>query len=352
MSCRMKTRRRIGGGLAVGLLAAAISHGATAKDLKTISMIYFNGSSESVEVGLMVDEGILERNGLKPEFAKATSGPAITSALASGSVQFGPGYPALYLPALKQNRALRVAAPFATSLFYNVIAQKSIDLVDPGVGVNSNALENVKRMRGKTVGVVALGGQTQVFVQLLAQKAGVDHRDITFVPTGGAASALAAFKNKQIDFLVTWMPEDGLFGPQGIEYQTAVNVNSGPDNNLGLIVNLWLVNADFAAANPDIAQAFCKATVEVRQFVKDPKNKERVLEIMQKYQGLDRKGAEIVYGKWRYVYEPSKVNYISEDLWREQSRFLSGTKDEGYVPDYNKHVNADCMKLGQEAMKQ
>ena len=127
MSCRMKTRRRIGGGLAVGLLAAAISHGATAKDLKTISMIYFNGSSESVEVGLMVDEGILERNGLKPEFAKATSGPAITSALPAGRCS-PPGYPAP-ICALA-NRALW-SPPSSQHPLYNVIAQKISTLLIP-----------------------------------------------------------------------------------------------------------------------------------------------------------------------------------------------------------------------------
>ncbi|MCO6049327.1 ABC transporter substrate-binding protein [Mesorhizobium sp. RP14(2022)] len=339
-------------GLAIGLVGAAISSVAAAQEQKTISMIYFNGSSEALEVGILMDEGIFEKNGLKPEFAQATSGPAITSALASGSVQFGPGYPALYLPALKQNRALRVAGPFAESGFYNIIAQKEIELADPGVGVNENSLENVKSMMGKTVGVTALGAQTQVFVQLLAQQGGLDYKEITFVPTGGAASALAAFKNKQVDFLVTWIPEDGLLAEQGIEYQTAVNANSGPDNSFGLINGLWLVNSDFADENPDIAHAFCKATIELRQFVQDPQNKERVLEIMQKHQGLDRKGAEIVYENWRYVYEPIEVNYVSENLWREQSRYLTGTKDEGYVPEYGNYISNDCMKLGQQAMKQ
>ncbi len=130
MSCRMKTRRRIGGGLAVGLLAAAISHGATAKDLKTISMIYFNGSSESVEVGLMVDE-ILERNGLKPEFAKATSGPAITSALASGSVQFGPGYQPSICPLLSRTGRYGSLPPSQHPSFTTSLPRRASTLLTP-----------------------------------------------------------------------------------------------------------------------------------------------------------------------------------------------------------------------------
>jgi ABC-type nitrate/sulfonate/bicarbonate transport system substrate-binding protein len=333
---------------ALSLLAGS----AAAKELTPISMIFFTGSSESVQIGVMTEEGIFEKNGLKPSFSNATSGPAITSALASGSVQFGPGYPGLYLPALKQKRDLIIAAPFAESSFYGIIAQPTVNVADPGKGLTEQAKANLKLLEGKTVGVTALGAQTQIFVQLLAQKAGVDPQKITFIPTGGAATAIASFKNKQVDFLVTWIPEDGLLKAAGVQYKNLVNVNSGPDNTFGNLINdLWLANGEFVRKNPETAMAFCRATVEARKFIQDPKNKEAVIKVMQKYQGLDREGAELVYQTRRYVYEPIASTYVDEALWKSQSAYLTGTPNEGYAPPYEKYINKDCMKLGQAAMR-
>jgi hypothetical protein len=97
--------------------------------------------------------------------------------------------------------------------------------------------------------------------------------------------------------------------------------------------------------------AFCKATVEARQFIQDPKNKEAVLKVMQKQQGLTREGAELVYATRRYVYEPSESTYISEAMWKSQSAYLTGTPNQGYIPPYDNHINKGCMELGKKAMR-
>ncbi|MYN12366.1 ABC transporter substrate-binding protein [Pusillimonas sp. TS35] len=325
--------------------------GVAAKELTPVTLIYFTGSSESIQIGVMVEHKLFEKHGLKPEFANATSGPAITSALASGSVQFGPGYPGLYLPALKQKRDLVVAAPFAETSFYSIIGHADADIKDPGKGLTDQAKANLKQLEGKRVGVTALGAQTQIFVQLLAQQAGVDASKITFIPTGGAASALSAFKTNQVDYLVTWIPEDGLMKDAGIGYKNLVNVNTGPDNTFGDLINdLWLANGKFVRENPEAALAFCKATIEARQFIADPANKDAVLAVMQKYQALKPEGAQTVYNDRRYVYEPTEATYVDEDLWKAQSQYLTGTSLEGYVPPYKDHINAECMKLGKDAI--
>ncbi len=337
--------------IAVLGLAGLMSTTAAAKEPTPISLIYFTGSSEAIQIGVMVEHKLFEKNGLKPEFANATSGPAITSALASGSVQFGPGYPGLYLSALKQKRDLIVAAPFAETSFYSIAGPEDIQIDDPGIGLTDQAKKNLKLLEGKRVGVTALGAQTQIFVQLLAQEAGVDPSKITFIPTGGAASALSAFQNKQVDFLVTWIPEDGLMEDKNIKYKNLVNVNTGPDNTFGNLINdLWLANGEFVRKNPETALAFCKAAVEARQFIADPKNKDAVLAIMQKYQSLEPAGAQAVYDARRYVYEPTKATYIDESLWKAQSQYLVGTPLEGYSPSYEDYINPDCMKLGQAAI--
>lgn len=346
MRCKLKST------IAMLGLAGFVGGTAVAKDLTPISLVYFTGSSESIQIGVMVEHQFFEKNGLKPEFANATSGPAITSALASGSVQFGPGYPGLYLPALKQKRDLVVAAPFAETSFYSIAGPADLEVGDPGQGLTEQAKENLKLLEGKRVGVTALGAQTQIFVQLLAQHADIDASKITFIPTGGAASALSAFQNNQVDFLVTWIPEDGLMEDMGIEYKNLVNVNTGPDNTFGNLINdLWLANGEFVRKNPEVALAFCKATVEARQFIADPENEDAVLAVMEKYQALKPEGAKAVYDARRYVYEPTQFTYIDEELWDAQGQYLKDTPIEGYSPSYADHINTDCMKLGQEAIQ-
>lgn len=337
--------------LIASALSATMAGKALAQDLTPISMVFFTASSESIQAGVMVEQKIFEKNGLLPTFANATSGPAITSALASGTVQFGTGYPSLYLPALKLKRDLVVAGPFAEPLFYSLIAQPEMGVPDPGKGLTEQAKSNLKLMEGKTVGVTALGAQTQVFVELLAQEADVDIDKITFIATGGAASAISAFQNKGVDFLVTFMPEDAMFKEAGVDYTTIVNVNTGPDNTFGNLINdLWLANGEFIRKNPETALAFCRATVEARQFISDPANEEAVLDVIQKYQALTREGAKMTYDAYRYIWEPVKTTYIDEELWQRQSQYLTGTANEGYVPPYDAHINEACMELGQSVI--
>lgn len=321
------------------------------KPLAPITVIYFTGSSGGLIVNVMTENHLFEKNGLKPSFAKATSGPAITSALASGTVQFGPGYPALYLPALKEHRDLIIASPFIQPGFYNVIAQSTYDLKDPGIGLNDNSKANLKQLVGATVGVTALGAQSQVFVQLLAEKAGLNWHDITFIPTGGASTAIASFLHKRVDFLLTWPPEDGILASQRVKYKTVVNATTSETNQFeNLVNNVWLANGEFVRNHPDRALGLCRAAIEASSFIADPKNKQEVLAIMKKDMGLSENGAEYVYRKWRWVWAPSRNNYLSKARWEAQSRYLTGTRIEGYVPNYDKYINPSCMALGQQAI--
>lgn len=330
----------------------ALADDQTGKSLAPITVIYFTGSSEGLLVNVMTEQHFFEKNGLAPSFAKATSGPAITSALASGTVQFGPGYPALYLPALKQHRDLIVAGPFVQPGFYNVIAQPSYDIKDPGIGINENSKANLKLLLGSTVGVTALGAQTQVTVQLLAKSAGLDWRKITFIPTGGASTAIASFLHKRIDFLVTWPPEDGILASEGSKYKTVVNAATSETNQFeDLVNNVWLANGNFVRTHPELALGLCRATIEASAFIADPKNKKRVLAVMKKYQGISDAAAEYVYKKWRWVWAPTKTNFLSKQRWEAQSRYLMGTSIEGYVPSYDKYINKPCMALGQQAIE-
>ncbi|MBE0612992.1 MAG: ABC transporter substrate-binding protein [Burkholderiales bacterium] len=350
---RWKVARKVVASMLLCLpFVGARAAGESGSSLTPITVIYFTGSSEGFLVNVMTEQHFFEKNGLMPSFAKATSGPAITSALASGSVQFAPGYPALYLPALKQNRDLIVASPFVQPGFYNIIAQASFDIKNPGIGLTEEAKANLKLLLGHQVGVTALGAQTQVTAQLLATKAGLDWHKITFIPTGGASTAIASFLNKQIDFLVTWPPEDGILASRKAAYKTVVNSATSEENQFeNLINNTWMANGEFVRTHPKAALGLCRAAIEASTFIANPMNKDAVLAIMKKYQGITQDEAEYEYGKWRWEWAPSQANYLSKARWDAQSRYLVGTSIAGYVPDYEKYVNKDCMELGRQAIK-
>ena len=69
-------------------------------------------------------------------------------------------------------------------------------------GVSTRTMPNYKSLadlRGKKIGVSALGSSTNIMANLVLSRAGINASDVSFVSLGTAASALSAMRSGQID---------------------------------------------------------------------------------------------------------------------------------------------------------
>jgi NitT/TauT family transport system substrate-binding protein len=82
---------------------------------------------------------------------------------------------------------------------------------DPALQIHSLA-----DLKGKRVGVTALGSSTEFQLRYQAAKAGVDAKDLTIIPVGSGPTAIAAVEHKAVDALVTQDPTATVLERRGL----------------------------------------------------------------------------------------------------------------------------------------
>lgn len=138
------------------------------------------------------DQGLWEKNGLKPDLKVFTNGPIQIQALGAGSLDFGyvgPG--ALWLPA---SGKAKIVAMNALGLSDRVIAQE--------------AFKTMADLKGRKVGVPE-GTSGDMLLRLALAKAGMKIADVDVIKMD-PSTLVSAFASKQIDGAGIWYPLVGV----------------------------------------------------------------------------------------------------------------------------------------------
>lgn len=125
-------------------------------------------------------------------------------------------------------------------------------------------------LRGMTIGVTALGSQTQFMVEYLALQAGVSPADISFVSVGGGTGAVAAIRNGAVDAVVTGEPALTALTLAGdVKLVADTRTNAG---TIGIFGGLYpsgtiYARSDFIERNPATMEAIALAMVRALQWI-------------------------------------------------------------------------------------
>jgi ABC-type nitrate/sulfonate/bicarbonate transport system substrate-binding protein len=142
----------------------------------------------------------------------------------------------------------------------------------------------VQGLRGKTIGVGAIGGGQQAISDSILGSAGVEPSEVQYVAVGFGEGAIGQLEAGNVDVVLTYPFLTQQAGDRGT---VIVDVpEHAPDELRGAMNAGWVAPKDWLDANPEAAEAFCDALGDGVSFVQDAENATRTEEILSERFGL------------------------------------------------------------------
>jgi NitT/TauT family transport system substrate-binding protein len=259
--------------------AAGLAAAATTDELNVQS---YPGTTLSLPLYAGQAKGIFEKHGIKVNIVGIPAGPQATQALLTGGVDImGNGVSNTLLAQAKlakSGSSERIVGLLQgeSGLHYSLMGQSGIKW--PAQGDVKAVAEALK---GKTVGVTAIGADTQQIVEGLLKMHGVDPKSVTFVAIGSGASAYAAFEAKHVDTVVGWAPTQTVLSDKGAKMLIDFRKGEGGSFSPWTILTYQALKSN-VDKSPQKFVKFQKAIEEATAFTKDPKNLDELVAIFSK----------------------------------------------------------------------
>jgi NitT/TauT family transport system substrate-binding protein len=310
MGSKLFTSRRLVLLVAAGMALAAAGCGGAANSGAGAG----KAGGKSMTIGLQLDwdnlpafvaleQGFLKAHGISDvKYVKFTALPAMMTAVSQGQVDA-----ALQTPPVMHKFNEASSGP---KLKFFAPGLQSIQLwsARTGSGVPSAAngdwQSTVKAWKGKKIGVPARGGLTEYLTNYMARQVGLNpDTDLTYVAIGLGPSELAALKTGAAD-IDAGVPYGATLISGAQAGYPVLNLLRGE----GPAVLHKLANTNYLASekrikeNRELFAGFAAALTDARKFLKDPANRAKVEQIIQKHVNVDAARAKVLY-EWIDSYD-------------------------------------------------
>ena len=296
-----------------------------------ITYVGFDGAPLNLIEQVAIDRGMFTAQGLDVKWVGATNGGQMVSALMGGSAQIGVLTISATAPLIKQGQCFQYLTNGART-YYNLIAQPDLKLPNANVPYPGNLID----LKGKKIAINARGTAMEFMMDAVLKQAGIKPSEITYIATGGAATAVAAFRNKQVDVALDFPIQEQMLKPS--EYQSMAKLTDIATNNP--IHHLTQVfsgtSCDFAKANPSVITAFCSAVGDAYKFVNNPANRDAVVGVVQKTLSIDKTTAESFWSQYSSAWPSPKIDIPT---WNAQKILLPAGSE---LPPYGQYVSSAC----------
>lgn len=286
-------------------------------ETQSLTLGYYPNSALSLAWFVAEEHGFFDDSGLDVEMVPFKSGPENVAALIGGTSQVGVGGPANAMPPMVAGESLVVSGP-ALGLNYLLVAVA--DEVPSDIEAGSD--EALQALKGKAIGVPALGGAAEIFARVLLEEAGMDpDSDVTFIGVGSAATSVPALAENQIQAIVASGATPDLARAQGVELVTIANALDGTAGDLG-----DNESAVFGILNKDFAESaamdrYCEAISGAIDWLHDPANAEAGAALTAEVTGLDLDLATKLYDSeadaWRL--QVTEKGWDEDTAWTLES---------------------------------
>jgi NitT/TauT family transport system substrate-binding protein len=235
---------------------------AESQKLDRVRIGYSSISSSRIALWVASDMGFFKKNGLAAE-AIVTPGVQGTQALIAGELQFYlGGVDSAALAAVRGSDLVVLAT--AEPIEYKLITQPNV--------------KTVKEVRGKKIVVDRVGGTSYYISLQILEKVGLKSGDVELVQVGGGGNQrVAAFKSGLVAGVVT---SPDRFEQLKIPYHVLADAM---EMGIKVMGNSYLTTRSFRDQNKDVVLRTMKSLVQGRRWAKDPKNRQEVLRIYNRY---------------------------------------------------------------------
>jgi NitT/TauT family transport system substrate-binding protein len=262
-------------GSILGILIFSLSdlRPAGAQALKEIRIGTSDVTSTNFSIYYAKDRKFFEKEGLDPKMI-IVKAEAILAALSAGQL----GYTTFSTSAVE---ATLVGMPFRLVAVAN--EQPVWGLMVP------KTVNQVSELRGKKIGVSSFGGTIYSGAVYVLKHFGLTPKDVTFLAIGNTLARVVALKNGAIDAAVIAAPGDILAAKEGFKILLDVgSVYRAPMG--GVSTTISRIHED-----PTEVRKVVRAVVGASRAIKNPQNREDVINYIVTLFKLDRASAEEFY---------------------------------------------------------
>jgi ABC-type nitrate/sulfonate/bicarbonate transport system substrate-binding protein len=265
--------------VALGLAASGIL-AAPALAQENASVGYYPGALISMPVLVANEQKFFERNGLAVDLVPVASGPAMTAAVASGSVTFVNNSWDNLILAVDKGLPVRAVAGSTVKVPFALIARNGIAV--PNLAQGYPAV--IKDLVGKNWGVLALGVSVHFMAQTILTDAGHKTSDVTFLAVGLPNTARPALQRGTIDTYLSIEPLPSIAAAKN-EGIVVVDLakNQGPKAFHDLGYNGWWASTSTIKDKPEVVSRFANALENSYCWFSKPDNLDQVVALLQKY---------------------------------------------------------------------
>ncbi len=241
---------------------------------------------------VMANRGIAENRGFDIDFVACHSGPAQAAALVSGQVDIALNTPDNMLGIRNADFDVVMFAQIVDNHFFDIVVSNNFGEIDCPQG-DWECVMAV--LNGTRVGVVARGAAAEQIARQLLDSAGYDPDDTTYIATGLAGTTLAALSSDEVDWAITFEPGLSTAEVDGIGYAPfRLRGGDGPPE-LDWPSAVIITSRSYWDANPNTVLNYRAGMLEAMEWLRNPDNRDAVIEEMLGYLGLEPEMAEIVF---------------------------------------------------------
>jgi NitT/TauT family transport system substrate-binding protein len=230
--------------------------------------------------------GFWKELGVESELVQTRSGQLAQVALQSGQADYAvAGVESLMNLREQGGRDVIATWNLLNRLTMNVVMDKEL-AAEKNITRQTPLEQRYQALKGLTIGVTAPGAVSDVYMRYYLRKAGADpDRDANLVAIGDASALLAALKTKQIQAYMLSAPTPQFAENEGFGTITIKSSEGDVPEFAEYVYVFYAAHREYVEKNPDQARAFVAGLNTARDFVVDPKNREKVDDVMKKYFG-------------------------------------------------------------------
>jgi NitT/TauT family transport system substrate-binding protein len=264
--------------------------------IDTIRIAYPSTSFTTLPILVAMKHGQFEQEGLRAELIFMRPNISVT-AVVTGQVEF----------ATVHGSIVRAAARGLPVKSLIVIADRPAYYLVAKPGLNS-----VDALKGKSIGVISLGGSVHLMTKEFFSQNRVDpDKDISIVVTGDHNASIQALQAARVDAIVIAMPWHTVAEKSGFRSLAYFgDIMRIPMAGLG-------ASDEQIKRRPELVKRTVKATLKAIDFVKDQSNQREVVEIMGNWFKISGDLAQASYRQMVDIYPASGTvpdEAIAKDL--------------------------------------
>lgn len=259
--------------------------------LTEITLGTYNGTCEA-PLYIGIENGIFKKHGLDVKLVNINS-ETLKEGLASGKIDGAQISPGMF-KAIEQGLDIKLTNGVHTGCIQGVVS------------VNS-PIQSVKDLKGKKIGIDAIGGVPMVLLSIELGKEGIDaNKDVEWrvYPQPQLQQAL---EKGEVDAFVAWDPYGAMAISSGKARKIFGNMNNNPqaDDSYCCYVG---VSGKIAKENPEITKAITAAWAEASKWVQDHPQDAGRITVDKKYvsSGDEIENSKLI-GDYKFVGDKEKA---------------------------------------------